>query len=176
MNTRHAYWLGALFLGLATPLMAGQVPIHGVTGTIALPENVDNFYSGLNKALAKTNDGIHHISRQKKTRVDGRAASLDGLQPGAAVVVHYTVKGIQTSANPIDAIRGNGVTPNDGIVMKVDRQRNHITIEFADGTTETLRITHDQLDDSNARRSRMIVYYSDVSGRKVSRYFKRVGS
>ena len=177
MSTRHAYWLSALFLGLATPLMAGQVPIQGVTGTIALPDSVDKFYSGVNKALVKTTDGIDHITRKKnKTRVREEAASLDSLKPGTPVVVHYMVKGIPTSADPIDAVVRDHVRPNDAIVTKVDRHKNQITIEFADGTTEMLRLTQNDLENSNARRSRVVIHYSDASGRKVVQYFKPVTS
>lgn len=177
MRIRHALSLSALFLGLATPLTAGQVPIHGVTGTIALPDSVDKFYSDVNKALVKTKDGIDHITgRKNATNLDGEAASLDTLQPGTAVVVHYMVKGIRASADPIDSGGRNGVRPNEGIVTQIDRHRNHITIRLADGATETLRLTHNNADNSNTRRSRIVVYYSDASGRKVAQYFKRVTS
>jgi hypothetical protein len=176
MRIRHALSL-ALFLGLATPLTAGQVPIHGVTGTIALPDSVEKFYSGVNKTLVKTKDGIDHITGKKNaTTPDAEAASLDTLQPGTAVVVHYMVKGIRASADPIDSGGRNGVRPNEGIVTHIDRHRNHITIRLADGTTETLRLTHNNADNSNTRRSRIVVYYADASGRKVAQYFKRVTS
>ena len=177
MNTRYTLWLGALFLALATRLMAQQIPIHGVTGTIALPDTVDKFYSEVNKALAKTSDGIRQIGRKKNTtKVDGEAASLDSLQPGTAVVVRYTVKGIQTSADPIDAIGRNRVSLDEGIVTKVDRHRNQITVHLADGTTETLRLARNDAGNSNARQSRIIVSYADVSGHNVAQYFKRVTS
>ena len=171
MIARHSLWLTALFLGLATPIMARQVPIHGVTGTIALPDGVDKVYSGVNKALVKTKDGIDHIARKHEDR---NATLLDRLQVGTPVEVHYTVKGIRASADPIDAVGRNGARPNEGIVTKIDRHRNRITIQFANGATEILRPAHGNVNNSNARRSRIVVRYSDVSGRKVAQYFKRV--
>jgi hypothetical protein len=170
MIARHSLWLSALFLGLATPIMARQPPIHGVTGTIALPDGGDKVYSGVNKALVKTKDGIDRIARKHDDR---NATSLDRLQVGAPVEVHYTVKGIRASADPIDAVGRNGVRPNEGIVTNIDRQRNRITIQFADGATEILRPAHGNVNNSNARRSRIVVRYSDASGRKVAQYFKR---
>ena len=154
-----------------------QVPIHGLTGTIALPDNVDKFYSGMNTLLVKTSDGIEHVIHVTKgTQVHGGAASLDSLRPGTTVVVHYTVKGIQTSADEIDRVGSDGLKTNEGTVTSIDRVKKRITIKFANGTSETLRLTkHAALDSEGHTHSRVIVYYSDESGRKVAHYFKPAG-
>jgi hypothetical protein len=163
MKTHRGYWLGSLLCGALTlpaSALAGQgpaqVPIHGVTGTIATPESVKSFYDGVNKTLVKTGDGIDHLRGATKAKADGEAASLDGLRPGTSVVVHYSVKGIQTSADA-----------NEGIITNVDRASKRITIRFAGGSTETLRLTR-----STSGGGRVIVYYPDRSGRQVAHYFK----
>jgi len=152
-----------------------QPPIHGLTGTIALPYNVDKFYSGVSDIVVKSSDGIEHVVHVSKgTKVHG-AASLGSLTQGTPVVVHYTVKGIQTSAVEIDRLGPEGLKQNEGTVTNVDRKNRRITIRFANGGTDTLRLTRyaDDGSDGHTRRgSRVIVYYQDESGRRVAHYFK----
>jgi len=152
-----------------------QVPIHGLTGTIALPDNVDKLYSGVNTLVVKTSDGIEHVVHvTKATKVHG-AASLGTLTPGTPVVVHYTVKGIETSAVEIDRLGPDGLKQNEGTVTNVDRRNKRISIRFANGTTETLRLTRYAADGSDRhtrRGSRVIVYYVNESGQRVAHYFK----
>lgn len=170
MKTHAGYWLGSLLCGALTlpaSALAGQspaqVPIHGVTGTIATPESVDRFYDGVNKTLVKTGEGIDHLRGATKAKADGEAASLDGLRPGTPVVVHYSVKGIQTSADANE----DGSSVNEGIITNVDRSSKRITIRFAGGSTETLRLTR-----STSGGGRVIVYYPDQAGQRVAHYFK----
>jgi len=174
MKTHAGYWLGSLLCGALTlpaSALAGQsppqVPIHGVTGTIATPESVRSFYDGVNKTLVKTGEGIDHLRGATQAKADGEAASLDGLRSGTPVVVHYSVKGIQTSADANDAVERNGSSVNEGIVTNVDRSSKRITIRFAAGSTETLRLTR-----STSGGGRVIVYYPDRSGQQVAHYFK----
>ena len=100
MKTHRGYWLGSLLCGALTlpaSAFAGQslvqIPIPGVTGIIAPAYSVEQFYDGVNKILVETGEGIDHLRGATKAKADGEAASLDGLRPGTAVVVHYSVKG-----------------------------------------------------------------------------------
>ena len=170
MKTHRGYWLGSLLCGALTlpaSALAGQglvqVPIHGVTGIIAPPWSVEQFYDGVNKTLEETGEGIDHLRGATKAKADGEAASLDGLRPGTAVVVHYSVKGIQTSADANE----NTSSVNEGVVTNVNRSSKRITIRFAGGSTETLRLTR-----STSGGGRVIVYYPDRSGQQVAHYFK----
>src|SRR5262245_50204836 len=144
MSKQSGILMSTLFAGsllLPAPLTAGgQVPIHGVTGTLALPANVDKFYTDMNTILEKAGDGIDHIGHKTKgAKGRERSASLDGLQPGTPVVGQYAVKGIQTSA---------AATANESIVTRVDRSRERITIAFKGGESETLRLaTHGPYSD-----------------------------
>ena len=162
MKTHRGYWLGSLLCGALTlpaSALAGQgpaqVPIHGVTGTIATPESVKSFYDGVNNILVEMGE-LDHLRGATKAKANGEAASLDGLRPGTSVVVHYSVKGIQTSADA-----------NEGIITNVDRASKRITIRFAGGSSETLRLTR-----STSGGGRVIVYYPDRSGQQVAHYFK----
>ena len=182
MSIQTTHWLVPLFVGLVTltspPTTAAQAPINGFNATIALPSSVDKFYSDVNTLLVKTSDGVEHLVHVTKgTTVHGGTTSLDSLKPGTAVVVHYTVKGIQASADEIDRIGPEGLRVNEGTVTSVDRTRKRITIAFSNGTTETLRLTQHAAEESDGevnKGSRVIVYYSDESGQRVAHYFKPV--
>jgi hypothetical protein len=176
----YSIWLAPLFLGLLTPTTArtaaaqGETPpIHGFNATIALSETIEKFYSDVHIGLEKVGDGIEHLARATKgTKVRGGAAALEGLQPGTAVVVQYTVKGIRASADDeARQIGPNGSSVNEGTVMRVDPSRKRITVRFANGATETLRAPE---DSDTQRSSRVVVYRSDESGHRVARYFKPV--
>jgi len=168
MCTHVRTWIGPLLVGslLAAPLTAaGQVPIHGVTGTMALPANVGKFYTGLNKILVSTSDGIHGVHKMGGPKTAGSAASLGSLQPGTPVVVQYAVNGVAASA---------GATPNEGTVTGVDRDKKRITITSRNGETETLRVAKHGPFSGDHPRSRVVVYHTDASGRRVANYFKPV--
>jgi hypothetical protein len=55
---------------------------------------------------------------------------------------------------------------NEGVVTNVDRSSKRITIRFAGGSTETLRLTR------STSGGRVIVYYPDRSGQQAAHYFK----
>jgi hypothetical protein len=105
---------------------------------------------------------------------DGSEA-LDSLKPGAPIVAHYAVKGIQASAYDIDRVGSDGLNVNEGIVTSVDRARSRITIKLSQGPSETLRLTRHAAQDADGRvHSRVIVYHSNDSGQIVAHYFKLV--
>jgi len=174
MSIRPGFWFSPLlFAVLTVPLLAtgasAQVmapPIHGVTGTIALPWNVDQIYNGVGEAVAGTRDGIERIThRTKRTKAEGEAAALSQLRPGTPVVVQYTVKGIQSSNH------------NEGTVTSVDASRKRVSIRFADGATDTLRFSeHATSSEAHAQGgSWAILYSADESGRSVPHYFRPAG-
>jgi hypothetical protein len=180
MSIQTPYWLCPLFVGLVTltapRTTAAQAPINGFNATIALPSSVDKFYSDVHTVLVKTSDGVEHrVHVTKGTTAHGGPASLDSLKPGTAVAVHYTVKGIQASADEIDLIGPEGLRVNEGTVTNVDRARKRITIAFSNGTRETLRLRQhvaEESDEHAPKSSRVIVYYPDESGQRVAHYFK----
>ena len=184
MNVRPLYRLLGL-LGLVAPLMTGaaaaQTSLNGpttttgrvivgpVTGTLGLESTVDKFYSEVGK-LVKITAGTAQSKHSKAYYLE----APDSLKPGAPVVAQYAVKGVQASAYNVDRI-GSGLNVNEGIVTKVDRSRNRITIKFSEGRSETLRSTrHGAQDADGSVHSRVIVYHSNDSGQIVAHYFKPV--
>jgi hypothetical protein len=185
MNVRPLYRLLGL-LGLVAPLMTGaaaaQTDINGpttttgrviigpVTGTLGLEAAVDRFYSDIGKVVKITAG----TAQSKHSRAYNGLEALDSLQPGAPVVAQYAVKGVQASAYHVDRV-GSGLNVNEGIVTRVDRSRNRITIKFSQGATETFRSArHGAQDADGSVHSRVIVYHANDAGQIVAHYFKPV--
>jgi hypothetical protein len=184
MNVKPLYRLFGL-LGLVAPLMTGaaaaQTDINGpttttgrviigpVTGTLGLEAAVDRFYSDIGKVV-KITAGTAQTKYSRAYKLE----ALDSLQPGAPVVAQYAVKGVQASAYHVDRV-GSGLNVNEGIVTRVDRSRNRITIKFSQGATETFRSArHGAQDADGSVHSRVIVYHANDAGQIVAHYFKPV--
>lgn len=166
---------GLLTFSALTAAQRAGVPIHGVTGTLALPGNVDKIYDGVNTLVVKTIDGTNHVIRvDKATKVHGGAEALASLQHGTPVVVHYTMSGDQVASDEIDRVGEGGLENNEGTVTAVDRVHKTVTVKYATGATERLRLTHHAaIEGTPAKGNRVIVYYTNESGEKVAHYFKR---
>jgi hypothetical protein len=178
MTTRSGYWRGALclwLLGLAMPVRAqvAQIPIQGFNGIIALPSTIDKFYSDVPKILTKTSDGVEKLVPNGKHTPDGDR-SLGHLAPGTSVVVRYTVKGIPSSSDETDrSATAASLKPNEGTITSVDQSKKRITVQFANGSTETFHSGHVAEESGYAsNRSRVIVYSSNASGQRVAHFFK----
>ncbi len=151
-----------------------SVPIHGHTGTLALPGNVDQIYDGAGKIVVATEDGVRHVfGVGAGTKVHG-ADTLASLSRGTPVVVHYTMKGDVATSDEIDSLAAGGLKTTEGVVTAVDRVRKTITVKYPSGTSETLRLTTHAVSENGAFKGRrVIVYYTDESGQKIAHYFKR---
>jgi len=152
---------------------------------VATEGTVKQFYRGLNVVVVKTIDGVEHIydftkdlivHGGKKPGVDG----LEGLREGTTVVIHSSTTSGKAFAEEIDVLADDGLHITEGIVTKIDRRRQEITIRFANGETETLQTTSRALaesrgitDRSGGASPRVVVYYADEAGRKVAHYFRR---
>ena len=136
-----------------------------------------------NTVIVKTVDGVEHrVSVTKRTLVHGGTSTgpLHGLQEGSPVVVHFPAQGANVSALEIDDLGQDGLKVTEGIVTRVDRARKRITITFANGSTETIRLTdHAALDagtdiaEATNDGNKVTVYYSVEGGRKLAHFFKR---
>lgn len=179
-HVRHATFVtGAIAIAMAFRLSAPPradaaqyVKIHGLTGTWALPANVDKIYDGVDTLIVTTEDGVRHtVHVNDGTKVHG-ADTLANLPRGTAVVVHYTTKGEHQVADEIDSL--GGLSQTEGVVAAVDRVDKVLTVKYANGTVERLKLTSHALDEGgNLKGNRVIVYYTSESGQKVAHYFKR---
>jgi hypothetical protein len=151
---------------------------------IATEGTVKQFYRGLNVVVVKTMDGIEHVYQFTKDLVvhGGKKPGVDALEDlheGTTVVIHYSTGGETASAEEIDLLGDEGLRITEGVVTDINRRDKEITITFANGKTETLQMTGRAavesafIDASSGRRTRIVVYYSDETGRKVAHYFKK---
>jgi hypothetical protein len=161
-------------------------PIGGVTGTLAPEGTVQKTYEGAHTVIVKAMDGIEHLfHKTERTMGHGTTATGDdvlrGLEKGSRVVVHYTAEGERQTAGEVDRVAADGLTTIEGVIAHVDRRAKTMTIRFADGTRQTLRLTGRAaadvgkgIDRAAAGTAKVIVYVNDETGRPVAHLFERI--
>ena len=151
---------------------------------IALEGTMKQFYKAANVIIVTTMDGVEHVYHftkdlivhgGKKPGVD----ALEGLREGRMIVVHRTTSGPDDSVAEIDLVGDEGLKIIEGAVIDINRRKQEITIKYADGATETLKMTPRALPENetglarvDSTVTRIVVYYSDEAGRKVAHYVK----
>ncbi len=174
-----------LFLALTSVAAARQVPISGVTGTIATEGTIVQGSAAVGTVVVKTKDGVQHVFHLAKDLLvhGGKTNGMDalrGLHKGTPVVVHYTVDGAIESAHEIDQIDQEGLKVTEGVVTKIDRKRREVTVRFDDGKTEKFGLTERAAEDAGkdigqpgGSPTRITLYYTDEKGEKVAHFFKK---
>ena len=181
-------WVAAVFGGAllgASPTPTAQTG-PPVGGTVALEGTMKKVYAAASTVIVTTIDGVEHVVHVTKDLLvhGGKSTGVDalqGLREGSTVVVHYTMKGGEASAQEIDGVGDGGLNVTEGVVTRVDRGRKEISIRFDDGKSETFRLTDRAVAEAGenvnpADSTRVTVYYSDDAGRKVAHFFKRTSS
>lgn len=141
MRTHATIALMSIAVFSATPaLYAQRAPaIPGVTGTIATEETVKDEHKAANKAAVAVKDAV---------TPDDNKGPLADLKPGTTVVIRH----------------GSDVT--EGIVSKIERSSNEITVRYDNKKVEKL-----VLADRSAGDTRTVEYTNDIK-QKVTRYFR----
>ena len=164
--------VGMVALG-AAPARAQGPPIYGLTGTIATEATIKDEHRAANKIVVETEDGVEHVyDAAKGLVVHGGKDPLSDLKPGTTVVIHYTA---DNTAQEIDRVGADGLRTAEGVATKIDRGRKEITIRYDSGKIETLKLTDRAAADVGKNigaDTRIVVYYSDSAGGKVTHYFK----
>ena len=113
----------------------------------------------------------------KRSGVD----ALEGLHEGTMVVVHYTADAAEPTAGEVDVVGDEGLMVTEGTVTRLDRQRQQITVKYANGKTEVFRLTGraaaeapSDVEQASTGGTRVVIYYRDEHGRKVVHFFKEV--
>jgi hypothetical protein len=166
--------VGMVALGIA-PAYAQQGPaIHGFNGTMATEATIKAEQKAANKIVVETEDGVEHIyDSAKGLVVHGGKDPLSNLKPGTTVIVHYTA---DNTAQEIDRVGTNGLSTMESIATRIDRRKKEITIRYDNGKIETLKLTSRAAADVGkniGKDTRIVVYYSDDAGGKVTHYFKK---
>jgi hypothetical protein len=169
--------LGVLFLLFCSVAFA----ITAVEGRV---EKVDR---AAKTVLVKAVDGSEHTFHLvNRTVVHGAQATYKGadagardLREGSEVVVHFTKKGTEESAEEIDHIGKDGLKASEGTVTGFDRAAKTITIKTADGTEEAYRLSDHaaqdagrDTEDAAKKPAHVTVYYSGEASHKVAHFFK----
>jgi hypothetical protein len=167
--------VGVLALAAAPLHAQTPPPIHGVTGTIATEATIKEEHKAANKIVVATEDGAEHVyDAAKGLAVHGGKDPLADLKPGTTVIIHYSP---DNTAREIDRVGVGGLSTTEGIATKIDRGKKRITIRYDGGRIETLQLTDRAAADVGkdiGPDSRVVVYYSNVAGAKVTHYFKKV--
>jgi hypothetical protein len=166
--------------GLSSPALAQQPP--PVTGTRALEGTMKTFYKGLNRLIVVTIDGVEHAFRFTKELVVPGQRGPDpfaGLREGTSVAIYYQLENGAPVALEVDRLDDQGFESTEGMVQKIDRGRRRLTIRFDNGRVEQLDLTERAVDAlaedalESMTDTRIRVFYTDESGRRVVHYFKR---
>ena len=164
--------VGMVALGIAPA--SAQPPIHGFTGTMATEATVKSEHKAANKIVVATEDGVEHVyDAAKGLVVHGGKDPLSDLKPGTTVIVHYTA---DNTVQEIDRVGPDGLSITDGVATKIDRGSKEITIRYDNGKMEKLKLTDRAAADVGTnigQDTRIVVYYSDEAGGKVTHYFKK---
>jgi hypothetical protein len=167
--------LGMSFAAIA--LFAADDVVTAVEGTV---KKVD---AGTKTVVVKTADGTEHtVHFVSKTAVHGWDATeagakdgMHGVKEGSHVVVHYTVKGTEKTAQEMDRIGDGGLKVTEGTVSKIDRGTKTLAVKTADGAEATYRITDHAVVDTGKgieKATKVTVYYTEEGGKKVVHFFK----
>jgi hypothetical protein len=167
--------LGISFAAIA--LFAADDVVTAVEGTV---KKVD---AGTKTVVVQTADGTEHtVHFVSKTAVHGWDATeagakdgMHGVKEGSHVVVHYTVKGTEKTAQEMDRIGDGGLKVTEGTVSKIDRGTKVLAVKTADGAEATYRITDHAVVDTGKgieKATKVTVYYTEEGGKKVVHFFK----
>jgi hypothetical protein len=131
--------IGIATLSLAPQAYAQRAPaIPGFNGTIVTEETAKQEKKAEDKAAVAIKDAF--------TREE--TGPLADLKTGMTVVVRY------------------GTEMNEGVVSKIERSTNEITVRYEDKRLETLVLAEKTTPDART------VEYTDEAKQKITRYFK----
>jgi hypothetical protein len=172
---------GALSLSVPSLAAAQQIPTPGVTGAIAPDPAIDQEQAAAHTAIAALVNGVKHAFTfvahgGKRTDVD----TLQGLHEGQTVVVRHRVAGTVAAATDRSDIGEDGLQATEGTVIDINRGRRQITIRFDNGASDTFHLSDragidagQDVGPGDTDATRVLVYYSDDSGHKVTRLFQK---
>ena len=177
---RRTLAIGLAFLFGAAALAAQDV-VSAVSGSV---KKVD---AATKTVVVKTADGTEHTFHfVERTTVHGAHAgaagakdAFHGVKEGTDVIVHYTKKGTEETAEEVDHVGKDGLKATEGTVSKIDRGGKTLVVKTADGTEETYRLTVHAAKDAGKdiakgteKSAKVTVYYTEQGGRKVAHFFK----
>ena len=136
------------------------------------------------RAADGTEHTFHFVGRTAfhgaEKAVDATKESFHGLKEGSDVVVHYSAKGTEETAEEVDHVGEGGLKATEGTVSHLDRGAKSVTLKAADGTEQTFRLSKNAADDAGKdvsegaeKTGKVTVYYTEQAGHKIAHFFTR---
>jgi hypothetical protein len=174
---------GCLALGLAYGLTAGMA-IAADDVASAVVASVKTVDKGTKTVVVKTADGTEHtfhfigktIAHGAEATAKGSKDAFEGMKEGDEVVVHYTVKGVDKTAEEVDHVGKGGLKASVVVVQSVDHAAKTVTVKTAQGAEETYHLTDRAVKETGKgldKAGKVTVYYTEDAGKKVAHYFKQ---
>ncbi len=138
--------------------------------------------------VVKTKEGTEHTfhwvgrTTVHGGQMTGAAAkeSFHGLKEGSDVVVHYTAKGGQETAEEVDHVGEGGLKEAKGTVTHINRGAKTVTIKTEDGSEQAFTMTKHAAKDAGEdvaegaeKTKKVTVYYTEEAGHKVAHFFTK---
>ena len=150
------------------------------TAVVATVKTVDK---GAKTVVVKTADGTEHtfhfigrtVAHGAEATAKGSKDAFEGMKEGDDVIVHYTVKGADKTAEEVDHIGKDGLKASLVVVKSVDRGAKTVTVKTAEGAEETYHFSARAAKDTGKgleKAGKVTVYYTEDAGKKVAHYFK----
>ena len=169
--------LGLLVSLLAVSAFAADDVATAVAGTV---KSVDN---GTKTVIVKTSEGTEHTFHFVKRTVEhgadatakGSKDVFQGVKEGDSVVVHYTVKGTEKTAEEVDHVGKGGLKMSEVAIKSVDHGAKTVTVKTAEGGEETYHMADRAARESGKgleKAGKVTVYYSEEAGKKIVHFFK----
>ncbi|MGP0076139.1 MAG: hypothetical protein ACLPWF_29820 [Bryobacteraceae bacterium] len=172
-----------LALGLVCGLFAGAAFAADdvASAVVATVKTVDK---GTKTVVVKTADGTEHtfhfigrtVAHGAEATAKGSKDAFEGMKEGDEVVVHYTVKGTEKTAQEVDHIGKDGLKASEVVVKSVDHGAKTVTVKTAEGAEETYHISDRAVKESGKgleKAGKVTIYYTDDAGKKVVHFFKQ---
>jgi len=138
---------------------------------------------GAKTAVMKTAEGTEHtfhfvgrtVAHGAEATAKGSKDAFLGLKEGDEVIVHYTVKGSEKTAEEVDHVGKDGLKVSVVAVKSVDHAAKTVTVKTAEGAEETYHLTERGFQETGKgleKAGKVTIYYTDDAGKKVVHFLK----
>lgn len=169
--------IGLLLAFFAGFSLAADDVSSAVAGTV---KSVDK---GAKTAVVKTSEGTEHtfhfvdrtVEHGAEATAKGSKDAFQDVKEGDSVVVHYTVKGTEKTAEEVDHVGKGGLKTSEVVVKSVDHGAKTVTVKTAQGGEETYHMADRAARESGKgleKAGKVTVYYTEDAGKKIAHFFK----
>ena len=172
-----------LEIGLLLSLFAGfSLAADDVASAVA--GTVKSVDKGAKTAVVKTSEGTEHtihfvdrtVEHGAEATAKGTKDAFQDVKEGDSVVVHYTVKGTEKTAEEIDHVGKGGLKTSEVVIKSVDNGAKTVTVKTAQGGEETYRMADRAARESGKgleKAGKVTVYYTEDAGKKIAHFFNK---